>query len=114
MLKWNCRPCSDVVDARHLLLATAGLLLLAASIKAIAFGYAALHEPALQQYWTATLLKLGLAGALMGLRESFRGYQEVFSMNWVDGDPYFFFINGLVSFPLESHQARRSSTAWTS
>jgi spermidine synthase len=223
-----------------MLLAAVGLLLLAASIKAIAFGYAALHEPALQQYWTATLLKLGLAGALMGLpaiafgatipallgregnlardagqllcvsslanaagfllmafvigpsldygatigllsgaaalallvaarpvelwrqwqasgawrrraaavagggslfaltlvagrvlwdekllylghgyfasttelreglrerleRESFRGYQEVFSINWVDGDPYFF-INGFVSFPLESHQ----------
>jgi hypothetical protein len=36
-------------------------------------------------------------------RETFKGYQEVFSINWVDGDPYFF-INGFVSFPLAGYQ----------
>ena len=33
--------------------------------------------------------------------ERFKGYQDVFSINWVDGRP-FFFINGYTSIPLNS------------
>lgn len=33
--------------------------------------------------------------------ERFKGYQDVFSINWVDGDPYFF-INGYISFPMNN------------
>lgn len=33
--------------------------------------------------------------------ERFRGHQDVFSINWVDGAPYFF-INGYTSIPLNS------------
>src|SRR5262249_25148193 len=50
-----------------MLMASVGLLILVAGMKAIAFGYAALHQPALGHYWTATLLKLGLAAAVMGI-----------------------------------------------
>jgi len=33
--------------------------------------------------------------------DKFKGYQDVFSINWIDGDPYFF-INGYVSFPMNN------------
>ncbi|MDX8378168.1 MAG: tetratricopeptide repeat protein, partial [Mariprofundales bacterium] len=33
--------------------------------------------------------------------DRFKGYQDVFSINWMDGDPYFF-INGYISIPLNS------------
>src|SRR5262249_22974897 len=32
-------------------------------------------------------------------RQTFKGYQDVFSINWVDGEPYFF-LNGYVSIPI--------------
>ncbi|ATX82589.1 putative spermidine synthase with an N-terminal membrane domain [Mariprofundus ferrinatatus] len=33
--------------------------------------------------------------------EKFKGYQDVFSINWINGTPYFF-INGYTSIPLDS------------
>jgi predicted membrane-bound spermidine synthase/tetratricopeptide (TPR) repeat protein len=33
--------------------------------------------------------------------DRYRGYQDVFSINWMDGDPYFF-INGYISIPLNN------------
>lgn len=33
--------------------------------------------------------------------DKFKGYQDVFSINWVAGDPYFF-INGYISFPMNN------------
>src|SRR5262249_49639166 len=45
-------------------------------------------------------LRDGLAARVE--RETFKGYQEVFSINWMDGDPYFF-INGFTSFPLAGY-----------
>jgi spermidine synthase/Tfp pilus assembly protein PilF len=33
--------------------------------------------------------------------EKFKGYQDVFAINWIDGRPYFF-INGYISIPLDS------------
>lgn len=33
--------------------------------------------------------------------ERYKGYQDVFSINWMDGDPYFF-INGYISIPLNN------------
>lgn len=33
--------------------------------------------------------------------DKFKGYQDVFSINWVDGKP-FFFINGYISFPMNN------------
>jgi spermidine synthase len=50
-----------------MLMTSIGLLLLVAGMKAIAFGYAALREPALGHYWTSALLKLGLAAVVMGI-----------------------------------------------
>src|SRR5262249_43683632 len=35
-------------------------------------------------------------------RESFKGYQDMFSINWMNGRAYFF-INGFISFPLDSY-----------
>ena len=35
-------------------------------------------------------------------RQSFKGGQDMFSINWVGGSPYFF-INGFISFPLDSY-----------
>lgn len=33
--------------------------------------------------------------------DKYKGYQDVFSINWIDGDP-FFFINGYISIPLNN------------
>lgn len=33
--------------------------------------------------------------------DKFKGYQDVFSINWIDGAPYFF-INGYISFPMNN------------
>jgi len=33
--------------------------------------------------------------------DRYKGYQDVFSINWMDGDPYFF-INGYISIPLNN------------
>lgn len=33
--------------------------------------------------------------------DKFKGHQDVFSINWIDGDP-FFFINGFISIPLNN------------
>lgn len=33
--------------------------------------------------------------------EKFKGTQDVFSINWIEGDPYFF-INGYISFPMNN------------
>ncbi len=33
--------------------------------------------------------------------DKFKGYQDVFSINWIEGDPYFF-INGYISFPMNN------------
>lgn len=33
--------------------------------------------------------------------EKFKGYQDVFSINWIEGAPYFF-INGYISFPMNN------------
>src|SRR5262249_49090992 len=52
---------------RLMLLAGLGLLLLISVMKPIGFGFAALHPIAVQHYWTDTLLKLGLAVAVLGL-----------------------------------------------
>jgi len=37
----------------------------------------------------------------VGSAERFKGYQDVFAINWMDGDPYFF-INGYISIPLNN------------
>lgn len=61
--------------------------------------------------WNEALLYLGhtefhsvddLRRALGEQRQSqaFKGYQDVFSINWVEGKPYFF-VNGFVSFSLD-------------
>ena len=63
-------------------------------------------------FWQEDLLYLGhtnfhdvedleVAQAELMRPERFKGYQDVFSINWVDGRPYFF-INGYTSIPLNS------------
>ncbi|MDQ6982111.1 MAG: tetratricopeptide repeat protein [Mariprofundus sp.] len=37
----------------------------------------------------------------VGAAERYKGYQDVFAINWMDGDPYFF-INGYISIPLNN------------
>ncbi|HMH53108.1 MAG TPA: hypothetical protein VK548_22910 [Candidatus Acidoferrum sp.] len=39
--------------------------------------------------------------------QAFKGYQDVFSINWVEGSPYFF-VNGFVSFPLDGFSEQLS------
>ncbi len=41
--------------------------------------------------------------------EKFRGYQDVFSINWVKGEPYFF-INGYISFPMNNPSEKTVGT----
>jgi len=37
----------------------------------------------------------------VGAAQRYKGYQDVFAINWMDGDPYFF-INGYTSIPLNN------------
>lgn len=53
--------------------------------------------------WFGSVADLREALGTQVERQSFKGYQEVFSINWMDGSPYFF-INGFISFPLDSYQ----------
>ncbi|ATX78964.1 putative spermidine synthase with an N-terminal membrane domain [Mariprofundus aestuarium] len=45
--------------------------------------------------------KLGRARKAFDFPEKYKGYQDVFSINWINGTPYFF-INGYTSIPLNS------------
>ncbi|MEE3220180.1 MAG: spermine synthase, partial [Planctomycetota bacterium] len=66
----------------------------------------------LQQVWNENLLYLGHTSfhSTENLNEAkeelqhpqrFKGNRDVFAINWIDGDPYFF-INGYLSIPLSS------------
>jgi len=64
------------------------------------------------RYWNENLLYIGYTSfedhddleenlSTFNFADAYRGFQDVFSISWMDGDPYFF-INGYISIPLNN------------
>ena len=64
------------------------------------------------RYWNENLLYIGYTSFedrddlkenldTFDFADAYRGFQDIFSISWMDGDPYFF-INGYISIPLNN------------